>query len=845
MTIAELLKDKKQSCSKIEQNLNEKRFFDAVKSRNRDAVRQLINKGIDVNIKDEDGWTALMLATLHGDNDKTVRLLIELGAELDVQNDDGETALMCATIVKATKSAKLLISNNANVNIKNKNGKTALMLAIEENANEIKEMLISLGAEKNSRNNEEENANCGFNEKTKNESTYNSDKIKISGSSLNNAKAEIMNEQEAQSLSNHNEVQEFFNNEFNKDFGTILDIKILQTEYFDRFNSTFNNNDLQEEIKNNNSKNKFKNIENLGNGVYRVIPSKEVKKEFFSSEFNKNFGYTSDIKTKYIEKYNYELLDDILKQIIQYFNEELPAKKIIQLDDKTIQIVPSDDEIQKFLTLEFSNVHGKIIYKSTITKKYENKYNSYLDDKFLLNQITIFNQSNQSKKVIKLDELRLTLAPTGKAFNEILKSIFCNTKYGYITDVKDRFREKCLCELTEDILDKFINDFNTHLCNRKILKGSDADWVKIVPNDKEIQYFLKSEFNNAKYGYITDAKAKFREKYRCELSDDIFNKFIDSFNSQVGNKQIKNLDVDRVQIVPSNNEVQNFLLTELHSKKYGYINEIKSKFNKKYACELNGEEIITYINSQPHDFSLVKSDNEKIQVLSKLPLNLAAAIQKKFLGEKIMFSCSMKDLIENPKQNYVFCSLSRNDIISAIQIANSNLKDIQIVLDNTDNIKSCFKGSEMSCSNFDTKMCPVCGEDFSECTSVQIKTHLLQIHTSKNQNESILVKTGRKTLQTDEEIFSCNHCKKKFALYNYNVSVEAIYAHLLGICKESSSEHVSIREQRINENSSEHGIWKGFGYANNSTFLGNSGQLLRDNRRFGSFPIEDYYGDGD
>ena len=147
ITIAELLKEKNQNLSKFEQARNEKRFFDAVKSGNRDVVRQLVNKGVDINTKDGDGWTALMLATYYGDGYKTVRLLTELGADLDIQNEDGETALICAIIGKATKSAKILISNGANVSIKDNNGRTALMLAIEGNLDEIKELLLPKGQE--------------------------------------------------------------------------------------------------------------------------------------------------------------------------------------------------------------------------------------------------------------------------------------------------------------------------------------------------------------------------------------------------------------------------------------------------------------------------------------------------------------------------------------------------------------------------------------------------------------------------------------------------------------------------------------------------------------------------
>ena len=68
-------------------------FFEAVKPRNRDGVRQCINKGIDVNVKDSDGCTALMFAT-DTDDYKTVRLHVEFGAAIDVKDADGQTPFM-------------------------------------------------------------------------------------------------------------------------------------------------------------------------------------------------------------------------------------------------------------------------------------------------------------------------------------------------------------------------------------------------------------------------------------------------------------------------------------------------------------------------------------------------------------------------------------------------------------------------------------------------------------------------------------------------------------------------------------------------------------------------------
>ena len=62
---------------------------------NADAVRALLNKGVDANAKDRDGETALMKAAYYGYLD-VVRALIEKGASIDPKNSRGETALQMA-----------------------------------------------------------------------------------------------------------------------------------------------------------------------------------------------------------------------------------------------------------------------------------------------------------------------------------------------------------------------------------------------------------------------------------------------------------------------------------------------------------------------------------------------------------------------------------------------------------------------------------------------------------------------------------------------------------------------------------------------------------------------------
>ena len=60
-----------------------------------DRVKALLEQGVDVNAKDNDGYTALFFAALKGHTD-TVKALLEQGADVNAKTNDGLTALLAA-----------------------------------------------------------------------------------------------------------------------------------------------------------------------------------------------------------------------------------------------------------------------------------------------------------------------------------------------------------------------------------------------------------------------------------------------------------------------------------------------------------------------------------------------------------------------------------------------------------------------------------------------------------------------------------------------------------------------------------------------------------------------------
>lgn len=85
--------------------------------------------------------TPLMYASSAG-HTKTVQVLIKNGANVNVRDDDGDTALAYAAVRGAPIDlVKTLLSAGADVNIKNNRGQTALMLATEQRKSKIVELL--------------------------------------------------------------------------------------------------------------------------------------------------------------------------------------------------------------------------------------------------------------------------------------------------------------------------------------------------------------------------------------------------------------------------------------------------------------------------------------------------------------------------------------------------------------------------------------------------------------------------------------------------------------------------------------------------------------------------------
>ncbi len=159
------------------------RLVEAVKNRNRQAVRLLLEQHLDVNTAQADGATALAWAA-HRDDLEAADLLIRAGARVNAANDygvtplslactngnaamagkllqaganpnaaqwTGETPLMTCARTGSVDAVKLLLAHGADANAETRRGQTALMWAVAQKRPEIARALVEHGADVNSR----------------------------------------------------------------------------------------------------------------------------------------------------------------------------------------------------------------------------------------------------------------------------------------------------------------------------------------------------------------------------------------------------------------------------------------------------------------------------------------------------------------------------------------------------------------------------------------------------------------------------------------------------------------------------------------------------------------------
>lgn len=112
-----------------------------------EMIKFLIKHGANVNAADNtDGETPIFVAPRWIDEGYSQHLdkftyLIEHGADINFRNKNGETPLMIAAKFNKIAAARILIEHGADITIKDNNGHTAKDIAMESNNQDIVELI--------------------------------------------------------------------------------------------------------------------------------------------------------------------------------------------------------------------------------------------------------------------------------------------------------------------------------------------------------------------------------------------------------------------------------------------------------------------------------------------------------------------------------------------------------------------------------------------------------------------------------------------------------------------------------------------------------------------------------
>ena len=109
---------------------------------NKDAATELIKRGADVNLADDDGDTPLHGAAQTG-NVEVMQLLLEKSANPNARNSVGGTPLMWAAVYNNEEAAKLLLKAGADPLLQDNDGETAAAWATKNEHQDLAQYLKS------------------------------------------------------------------------------------------------------------------------------------------------------------------------------------------------------------------------------------------------------------------------------------------------------------------------------------------------------------------------------------------------------------------------------------------------------------------------------------------------------------------------------------------------------------------------------------------------------------------------------------------------------------------------------------------------------------------------------
>ncbi|HEV2601147.1 MAG TPA: ankyrin repeat domain-containing protein [Candidatus Babeliales bacterium] len=127
-------------------------LFDAISDQNAiEQIKKILAKGVDINIRNEDGQTPLIYAAKMGKLD-VVQFLVAQGADINIQDQLGRTSLMYAIKLSKLDVVKFLIEKGAAVDVQDIGNDTALTYAVQRGSLDVLQLLSTKGATVNIQN---------------------------------------------------------------------------------------------------------------------------------------------------------------------------------------------------------------------------------------------------------------------------------------------------------------------------------------------------------------------------------------------------------------------------------------------------------------------------------------------------------------------------------------------------------------------------------------------------------------------------------------------------------------------------------------------------------------------
>ncbi|QGA22069.1 hypothetical protein EYB26_009783 [Talaromyces marneffei] len=125
---------------------HEAAFLIAAQAEHHSLLEFLLECGVNVNLQDENGKTALMEAAMNRDV-ASAELLLSHNVSIDQRDNFGDTALISAAERGYLPVVELLVSKGADINVMGSRGRTALMAAIVRQELPLVKYLCAAGAD--------------------------------------------------------------------------------------------------------------------------------------------------------------------------------------------------------------------------------------------------------------------------------------------------------------------------------------------------------------------------------------------------------------------------------------------------------------------------------------------------------------------------------------------------------------------------------------------------------------------------------------------------------------------------------------------------------------------------